>query len=92
MMAGVGLNATNLNARVADLKQASENIEVQTLSPVDEISTPTAVGNARTAFEGAQNTHQVLGAALLESSQVIKDVGDRFFAIDESAATTWEAV
>jgi len=91
-MSNIILDAESLNERVADLKQASENIEVQTLSPVDEISTPTAVGNAKTAFEGAQNTHQVLSAALYQSADVVKGVGDAFFTIDETAATTWEVV
>ena len=33
-MSGVGLHEENLNARAGDLRQASENIEEQVLSPL----------------------------------------------------------
>jgi len=88
-MSGVGLHEENLNARAGDLRQASANIEEQVLSPLDEISTISANENSRQAFQGAQSSHQALSAALLDSSQTIKDIGARFFAIDGDAATSW---
>ena len=88
-MSRIELDESNLYARVNDLSQASKNIEVQTLSPLDETSTITANEKGRQAFQDAQSSHQVLSAALLHSSELIKGVGDAFFKIEEYAAISW---
>lgn len=88
-MPDIGINRNNLNERVTSLKQAGENFEEQTLDPLDEVSTISANANSATAFQEAQSAHQALSVALVQSSQDIQGIGDRFFTIDEQAATTW---
>jgi len=88
-MSRIGIDPNNINERAASLKQASENLGEQALSPIDSRSTISANENTKKAFEHAQSAHQILGTALLQSSQTIKDIGEGFFTLDEQAATSF---
>jgi len=85
-MPGIGINQSNLNERATALKDASNHFEVRTLNPVDTESTITANQNAQRAFEEAQQGHNHFSEQLAISAVEIKDIGDRFFTIDEQAA------
>ena len=93
-MSIIELNESNLEARVEALRQSGKNLEAQaalTLNPTDETSTITANENSKLAFQDVQNSNQVLSAALIQSANNIKGIGDRFFAIDEAVARSWRA-
>jgi len=89
-MSGIGINEDNLNERATALKTASNNFEVRTLDPVDGESTITANQNAQRAFDEAQQGHNHFSEKLVISATEIKDIGDRFFTIDEQAAGTMQ--
>ena len=87
-MSGIGINPDNLNERATALKIASDNFESQTLAPIDEESTITVNQTVQSVFEEAQEGHTLFSEAIRISSAEIKDIGDRFFTIDEQAAST----
>ena len=74
--------------RATALTTASNNFEVQTLDPIDGESTITANQNAQRVFQEAQEGHNLFSEALRVSSGEIKEIGDRFFTIDEETAST----
>lgn len=90
-MSDIAINEANLTARATGLRRAGENFEEQTLSPIDGVSTISANANSEISFGEAQTAHQVLRDALVQSGTDIKGIGDRFFTIDEGAATGWES-
>jgi len=85
-MSGIGINESNLNERVTALENASNDFERRTLDPIDGESTITANQNGQRTFEEAQEGHSLFSEAIRASSVEIKNIGDRFFTIDEGAA------
>ena len=90
-MPSIGINRSTLNELVAGLRQAGESFEEQKLDPLDEMSTISANTNSATAFQETQSAHHALSVALVQSSQEIQGIGDRFFEMDEQVAANWES-
>ena len=85
-MNNIGINMTNLNARGTALQTAGESFERISLSSVDTRSTITAVKNSMAAHRRTNQTHLQVGENLNRSATLIKDIGDRFFELDQDAA------
>jgi len=82
----IGINISNLNARATALRTAGESFTRQELNAIDERSTISAVSNSVTAHNKANQIHMTVGEYLVQSANLIQDIGARFFEIDQDAA------
>ena len=77
------LNRSNLEERTNSLKSAGEWFETQVLNSPDRYSTITSVQNSISSHERANLIHNEFGKFLINSSNLILDIGDKFFEADE---------
>ena len=81
-MGRIGLNKSNLYERATALGTASTLPRGGELDQVDTRSTITANEGMQETFQDAQYAQDVLSEALAKSAVEIKEIGDRFFAIE----------
>ena len=86
----ISINMEALNIRSAALKNAGESFTEQPLVEVDTQSTLSIVQNSIDAYGETDRNHVRMGEYLVASANQILDIGERFFEMDRSAASTME--
>ena len=82
----IQINKDNLNTRATALKTVGESFTPQRLNVIDTRSTISVIQNSINAQEATDQIHLTVGEYLVRSSTLIKDIGERFFKIDEDAS------
>ena len=85
------INTALLNNRAAALRTAGETFVPQELNSIDSRSTLSAVANSVTAHNETNQIHVTVGEYLVQSADLIVDIGRSFFEIDQEAANTMQA-
>ena len=87
-MSTVSIDTNNLEARVAALKSAAEQLEKRALNSTDGETTITANQNAQAAFQIAQSANIYFSRAIIASATQILAIGKGFVDLDGQAAST----
>ena len=83
----IQVNINNLNTRVTALRTAGGAFTPQRLNSIDERSTISAVRNSVTAHNKSNQIHMIVGEYLVQSADLVQDIGMRFFELDQDAAS-----
>jgi len=87
----ISINMENLNARASELRNDGQSFleeNQQTLTSVDNRSTISAITNSATKHEEMVQAHQAFGNNLLASAEIITNVGEGFFELGTTTATS----
>ena len=84
----ISINMEALNVRINALRTAGESFTEQPLVEVDTQSTLSIVEHSINVHEITDQNHVCMGQYLVASANQILDIGERFFEIDGSAAST----
>ena len=84
----ISINMEALNVRSTALRNAGESFTEQPLVEVDTQSTLSIVQNSIHAHEVTNQKHVRVGEYLVALATQILDIGERFFEMDQNAAST----
>ena len=83
----IGINMTSLNTRATALTTAGETFESQDLNNIDTRSTLSAVSNSVTTHNKANEIHMTVGDYLVQSADLVQNIGTSFFELDQDVAS-----
>jgi len=87
----ISINMENLNARASELRGDGQSFleeNQQALTSVDNRSTISVITNSVAKFEEMVQAHQAFGNNLVASAEIITNVGEGFFELDTTTATS----
>lgn len=87
----IKVNKDNLYLRTTALRTAGEAFIPQQLNATASQSTISAVQNSIDAHEVASQVHLSVGENLVQSANLISDIGDSFYELDTSAANSFRS-
>ena len=85
-MSDISINMLALEVRTDALRTAGESFTEQPLEPIDTRSTLSIVQNSINAHGVTNQNHMRVGEYLINSANLIADIGESFFRIDQAAA------
>lgn len=83
----IQINLDHLNTRANSLKTAGEAFTNPALEPIDIQSTLSIVQNSIDTHEQTNQNHMRMSEYLINSANLITDIGQGFFELDQEAAS-----
>ena len=85
-MRNISMNMLALEVRTDALRAAGETFTEQSLEPIDIRSTLSIVQHSINAHEATNQNHISVGEYLIDSANLIVDIGEGFFELDQDIA------